>query len=99
MKLMTKQLEKRFATIGDQSEVDDPIVIAKFFNPSGSGTWYATKYNPESSIFYGYVTGLQFDEWGCFSLIELKAVKCRPFGLGIERDRWFEETRFSKLGL
>lgn len=99
MKLMTKQLEKRFATIGDQSEVDDPIVITKFFNPSGSGTWYVCEYDPETYIFYGYVTGLQFDEWGYFSLIELKAVKCRPFGLGIERDRWFEETRFSKLGL
>ncbi|MEQ9263284.1 MAG: DUF2958 domain-containing protein [Owenweeksia sp.] len=96
MKLMTKTLEQRFAEIGDQSETKKPLVIAKFFNPCGSGTWYATEYDPETRIFFGYVTGLQFDEWGSFSLDELQNLKL-PLGLKIERDLWFKEKPFSEL--
>lgn len=42
----------------------------------------------EDIHFYGYVTGLQFDEWGYTTLNQLKAIKF-PFGLGIERDMYF----------
>jgi len=38
MKLLTKALEKRFAEVGSQEEVKDPIIIAKFFDPTGSAT-------------------------------------------------------------
>jgi len=98
MKLMTKELEERFGQIGSQEEVKDPIVIAKFFNPAGSGTWFATEYNPEDKIFFGYVSifGDYCDEWGSFSLDELESVK-GPFGLGIERDLYFKETPSSEL--
>ncbi|MEQ9263280.1 MAG: DUF2958 domain-containing protein [Owenweeksia sp.] len=96
MKLMTKTLKQRFAEIGDQSEESNPLVIAKFFNPCGSGTWYATEYDPETRIFFGYVTRLQFDEWGSFSLDELQELKL-PLGLKIERDLWFKEKPFSEL--
>lgn len=40
----------------------------------------------EDIHFYGYVTGLQEDEWGTTSFNELKGVKFPPFGLGVERD-------------
>ena len=43
MKLLTKELLVRFAKVGRQEEVHDPLVIAKFFNPAGAGTWYATE--------------------------------------------------------
>jgi hypothetical protein len=43
MKLMTKEIEARFAKVGKQENVKDPIVICKFFNPTGAGTWYATE--------------------------------------------------------
>ena len=43
VKLMNKELGKAFAKIGRQEGVDDPIVVAHFFNPSGSGDWYATE--------------------------------------------------------
>ncbi|CAM1364391.1 DUF2958 domain-containing protein [Tenacibaculum xiamenense] len=97
MKLLTKALLNRFQKVGSQAESDDPIIIAKFFNPSGSGTWYATEFNPNDACFFGYVTGLGYDEWGYFSLHELSAVKCPPFGLPIERDLYFEEERFSEV--
>lgn len=96
MKLMTKTLEDRFAKIGDQSESLDPIIIAKFFNPCGSMTWYASEYHKETNICFGYVTGTPFQEWGTFSITELESLKL-PFGLGIERDIHFKEIRFSEL--
>jgi len=98
MKLMTKELEARFEEIGSQEEVKDPLIIAKYFNPSGAGTWYATEYNPKERLFFGYVSifGDLNDEWGYFSLGELESVK-GPFGLGIERDLYFGEKRASEI--
>jgi len=98
MKLLTQELLRRFAKIGRQEEVKDPLVIAKFFNPTGAGTWYATEYDPESRCFFGYVSlfGDHNDEWGSFSLDELEGFQGR-FGLGIERDRFFRERRISEI--
>jgi len=77
MKLMTKTLERRFATVGSQENDPDPIIIARFFNPTWAGTWYATEYNPETRIFFGYVSifGDWNDEWGSFSLDELQSFR------------------------
>jgi len=98
MKLMTKELEARFKEIGSQEDMKDPIIIAKYFNPSGAGTWYATEYNPEERLFFGYVSifGDLNDEWGYFSLDELESFKSQ-FGLGIERDLYFGEKRASEV--
>lgn len=98
MQLLTKQLIKRFAQVGDQKNEADPIVVAKFFNPVGAGTWYATEYNPKFRVFFGYVSiyGDHNDEWGSFSLDELEYYK-GPLGLGIERDRYFSEQRISQV--
>ena len=97
MKLMTKELEKRFAEVGEQ-DIEDPIVIAKFFNPTGAGTWYAVSYCPERKIFFGYVSlfGDWNDEWGSFSLEELESINL-SFGLGIERDLYFSEVPSSTI--
>jgi hypothetical protein len=98
MKLLTKQLLDRFEKVGRQEEVEDPIVIAKFFNPTGAGTWFATEYDPVDKIFFGYVSifGDWNDEWGSFSLEELENYRGR-FGLGIERDLHFEERPMSQV--
>ena len=37
MKLLTKELRERFNKVGRQEEIKDPLVIAKFFNPTGAG--------------------------------------------------------------
>jgi hypothetical protein len=96
MKLITKTLEERFEKIGDQSQSIDPIFIAKFFNPCGSATWYATEYDKQTNICFGYVTGMDFDEWGTFSIEELESLKL-PYGLKIERDLYFKEIRSNKF--
>ena len=98
MKLLTKELEKRFEDVGSQEDVKDPIVIAKFFNPTGAGTWFATEYDPNDKIFFGYVSifGDHNDEWGSFSLAELEEHKGFG-GLGIERDLYCTEQRISQF--
>lgn len=102
MKLLTKKILKRFERVGSQEDSKDPLIICKFFNPCGAGTWYATEYNPETKIFFGYVSifGKPFDEWGYFSLKELEEFRgTSPFFLKIERDLYFEEKQYSKLRL
>lgn len=49
--------------------------------------------------FYGYVSihGDFCDEWGYFALGELESVKCPPFGMGIERDLYFDPKPISKV--
>lgn len=86
MKLINAELIAKFAKTGRQ-DVKDPIVIAKFFNPCGRQSWYATEFCPDSKIFFGYVSlfGDSCDEWGSFSLEELESVKGH-LGLGLERD-------------
>lgn len=97
MQLLTKELVKRFEKVGRQENDSDPLVIAKFFNPTGAGNWFATEYDPSEKIFFGYVSifGDWNDEWGSFSLEELQSYTGK-FGLGIERDMYFTEKRISK---
>jgi hypothetical protein len=98
MKLLTQELIKRFEKAGRQEEIGDPMVIAKFFNPTGAGTWYATEYDPSERLFFGYVSlfGDHCDEWGSFSLDELESFR-GLFGLGIERDLYFDEQPISRV--
>ena len=100
MKLLNDEIIKRFKTVGSQKNDKNPLVIAKFFNPCGSGTWYATEYNAKDKIFFGYVSlfGDHNDEWGGFSLEELESVKGFG-GLGIERDLYCGEKRISEFDI
>jgi len=51
MKLINKAIEKRFAEVGSQDGLgDEALVIVKFFNPTGRGTWYATELDEYSLI-------------------------------------------------
>lgn len=43
MKLLTQEIIDRFAKVGSQENVKDPIAIVKFFNPTGAGSWFATE--------------------------------------------------------
>ena len=96
MKLITPELQARFLEIGEQAEESDPVIVAKFFNPCGSQTWWAISYDPEYNICFGYVTGMFVDELGSFSIDEMEALRL-PFGLRIERDIHFDECRLSDV--
>ena len=94
MKLMTADLRTQLPQLYSQEEVDDPKAIAKYFTPDANWTWYATEIDGKDT-FFGLVDGLE-KELGYFSLAELESVK-GPFGLGVERDLWFEPTPVSEL--
>lgn len=98
MKLLTKGLLKVFEETGRQEGSKNPLVIAKFFNPTGAGNWYATEYFPETREFFGYVSIFNddCDEWGYFSLDELEQFRGK-FGLGIERDLFFDAKPMSEV--
>lgn len=98
MKLLTKELEKAFEKVGCQDDVADPLVVAKFFNPTGGGTWLAMEYWPEGKVFFGYVSLFndECNELGTFALKELESFRGR-FGLGIERDLHFTRAPLSEV--
>lgn len=101
MKLLTKKIIDNFKKTGSQENIKDPIVIAKFFNPTGNGHWWATEYNETTKCFFGYAQLFYeqgMDEWGEFSLQELEEFKGR-FGLGIERDLHFTPKPISECGI
>ena len=95
MKLLTKEIEQKLPQLLSQDGNPDARVYVKFFSPLHRWTWYATEYDPEQRLFFGYVeSGIDanFDELCYFSLDELKAIKL-PFGLSIERDiNWNDKT-------
>jgi hypothetical protein len=95
MKLMTKELERRFAAVGRQEENPDPLVLAKWFTPDSNWTWWATEYDPEMQTCFGLVQGFEV-ELGYFSLVEMAEVH-GAMGLGIERDLYWMEQPLSKV--
>lgn len=89
MKLMTKEIERKArAQYAKGSELEGQMIVAKFFDPQGSWTWYLMNQDPnEPDYLWGIVSGNEV-EMGSFSLSELQSVRGR-FGLGIERDLYF----------
>jgi hypothetical protein len=95
MKLVTKELEKKFPEIYQTQNQEDPIVQAKYFCPWNGWTWFATEFDKEEGIFYGLVAGHEV-ELGYFSLNEFQTVE-GPFGLKVERDLYWEPKPLSEV--
>ena len=69
---------------GENVKAFEPVV--KFFNPTGSGTWYLTELSPDNMGFG--ICQLQESELGYVSLDALNELRL-PLGLSIEKDRTF----------
>ena len=95
MLLLTKENLAALPSLGSQEANPDPVAHVKFFDPTGSWTWYATEYDPAERQFFGLVKGLE-TELGYFSLDELEAFRGR-MGMGIERDRHFQPCPLSQV--
>lgn len=59
------------------------------FDPVGQATWLATEIDTDDILFGLADLGFGSPELGSFSLEEMQSVRL-PFGLGIERDIFFE---------
>jgi len=108
MKLLTKELLKKLPPLYSQENVEDPLVMCKFFTPDAHWTWYAlegspvdqngyydTKEEKTDFLFFGLAVG-DFPELGYFALSELQTVR-GLFGLPVERDLYFEPTPLSEI--
>ena len=96
MKLMTKEIEKKAQSQYPLGSDLSQNIVAKFFDPCGSWTWYVMNQDPEDPDYlWGIVKGFEV-EMGSFSLSELQSFKGR-FGLGIERDLYFTPRPASEV--
>ena len=94
MKLLTKEIADKLPALYSQEDVADPVAQVKFFDPTGSWSWYATEFDGQD-LFFGFVDGFE-KELGYFSLSELESLQL-PFGLTIERDKFFEPKPLSEI--
>ena len=81
---------RQAAVKGTSDEIDFHPVV-KLFNPVGAATWLLTEIDPDDeTVAWGLCDlGMGFPEFGTVSLTELADYR-GGFGLGIERDLYFE---------
>lgn len=92
--LLTQANRRSLPRLRSTDNETDPTVQVKFFDPTGSWTWYATEFDG-TDTFYGWVDGTH-PELGYFLLSELSDHRGR-LGLGIERDRHFTPRPLSEV--
>ena len=95
MKLLTKKIKEQATKQYDKGSDMEQMVVAKFFNPVGSWTWYLMNMAENDDYCWGIVKGNEV-EMGAFSMKELENIKL-PLGLGIERDLYFEPIKASEV--
>ncbi len=94
---MTKAIEQAAQKNYSRGSSLEQNVVAKFFNPTGDGTWYLMNQDPQDPSYCWGITKIHREiERGSFSLDELRAFRGR-FGLGIERDLWFKPMPAKEL--
>lgn len=102
MQLLTSELRAKLPALYAQENESDPMVHIKFFDPSGSFTWYVTEGEETDNgdfLFFGYVIGFE-RELGYFTLSQLKHAKDKCTGLRalpIERDLYFTPCKLSEV--
>ena len=95
MKLLTKKITEQAKEQYDKGSDMEQMVVAKYFNPIGNGTWYLMNLADDEDYAWGIVD-LFAVEMGSFSIKELEELQL-PLGMKIERDRYFEPMKASKV--
>ena len=100
MKLITKEVEKRFNNYplySQDGKGKDAVCVVKFFMCGVNWTWYILEANLEEGIAYGITINPSGEgEYGYVSIPELQTVK-NSWGLGVERDRCFGPVKLSEI--
>jgi hypothetical protein len=90
MKLITREIELKLKKNMALPE-GERVPVVKFFG-GGACTWLISE--KEGDVLFGLCDlGLGGAELGYVSLSELESLKFPPFGLGVERDSWFEADK------
>lgn len=96
MNLLTNEIKESFRKYPLYSQDGkglDSVVLVKYFNPCGLGTWLITEAEEQEDgewLLFGYCH-IYCWEWGYISLKELQDLKL-PFGLTIERDLYIPKS-------
>jgi hypothetical protein len=97
MQLFTKTIEARAqAQYPLGADMENQVIIAKFFNPCGAGTWWLMNQDPADPDYCWGIVQLFETEVGSFSKSELEQY-VGAYGLGIERDLYFKEVNAKEL--
>lgn len=107
MKLINKELEKvfkQYPLYSQDGKGKEAVILCKFFNPVGVGSWYvleAEKQEDNDYLFFGYIELLD-KEYGYFLLSELEKIELPVKILdktitktGLERDFYYDYGMFS----
>ena len=95
MQLLTKEIKNKAKKQYKKRSSLNQDIIAKFFDPTGSWTWYLMNIADDEDYAWWIVKGHDV-ELGSFSINELKSLRL-PFGLSIERDRFFKPIKAKEL--
>jgi len=97
-KLFTKQIDDMlFKQYAMGNELSKQKVVAKIFNPYGSGTFYLLNSDPSDPDYIWAIVDLFEIEVGSVSRESLETMKVPPFGLNLERDIYFQPINASEL--
>lgn len=103
MKLLTQEIIQKLPPLYHFEQTNtEPVALVKFFDPTGSWTWYVAEGQQQSDgdwLFFGLVDGFEC-EYGYFTLRQLEQAKKGLTGLQslpIERDLWFSPTPLKEL--
>lgn len=95
MKLLTEELKRKIPGLYETDGEKDKTCYVKLFNPYGNQTWYICEYGGGDA--FGYVDLGYGYELGYFNIKELEDIRIGGFGGKIERDKFFEPTKFSEI--
>jgi len=87
---MTKEIKEKAQKQYDEGSDMEQMVVAKYFG--GNWTWYLMNMDKDEDYCWGIVDGFAV-EMGSWQMSELQKVKFKPFGLGVERDLYFEPMK------
>lgn len=91
-KLLTSAIKtaaRKFPLGSQDGKRGEALVLARFFTPASSYTWYMLEYDEENDEAFGYIVGPE-PEYGYFSVKELQEARMQSGFLrgmqAVERD-------------
>lgn len=98
MMILTKMIEKQLIKNHETNRVQlsSPIDFEPVVKLLGGTTcsWLLTEYNPDTDLYFGLADlGMGFAELGYVNRTEIEQIRFKPFGLKIERDRYFRPDK------
>ena len=96
MELMPKELKSRLPPIHAQEAEADPLVVARYWIPGTSLSWFVVEGEPDGAdyMLFGFV--MQSSDFRYFRLSELIATRSL-LGQPVERDTTFTAGRLTDV--